>query len=474
MPDRQIAAVPQKFLCEHTPSKSRVMALVSHSAGPASLQAVLTCRDSELAHHAAQLLCRALASSPKAWKAEAAEELCGQLPDAPAASLRQAVTYALARAWPTDAGSLIAWPRQFEEAELHEEDEADDLELQEQETRTPHDARLRDLPGPVVQITTLREYHVHDRELLVKTATAQGWTPLPAEELDGDDPHDIVGAVMWLSRHDEVIDGADNVTDQSAGHQLRVEDGDEVADWSAEPVTAQFGTGWRLSAQDTDKRSISTEWGDTPDFATLFQATEHDCDGEECEDCGWQLTPRTADLLYTALTVLADQAYDDAETLGDQPVTAEEKGEWELFARLPKLTHGCDMQWRRRMARALDDLADDLEHGHWPEPTCTAEELVLHLALREAPSYLDDIKDNDGSPHHKLPVHDDDYDFDACKDLLFQDHDVLMLYSPRFDGIEDPDGDVNRQLGIGDLRPAAWFEPFDNVEARDPHRGFRH
>ncbi|MFF2546214.1 hypothetical protein ACFVUY_27090 [Kitasatospora sp. NPDC058063] len=48
-----------------------------------------------------------------------------------------------------------------------------------------------------------------------------------------------------------------------------------------------------------------------------------------------------------------------------------------------------------------------------------------------------------------------------------------MLYSSRFDGIEDPDGDANRQLGVGDLRAQAWFEPFGNVEARDPHRGFR-
>ncbi|MFD4660985.1 hypothetical protein ACFWP2_35815 [Kitasatospora sp. NPDC058444] len=54
-----------------------------------------------------------------------------------------------------------------------------------------------------------------------------------------------------------------------------------------------------------------------------------------------------------------------------------------------------------------------------------------------------------------------------------EDTDVLMLYSSRFDGIEDPDGDANRQLGVGDLRAQAWFEPFGNVTARDPHRGFR-
>ncbi|MFE4357733.1 MULTISPECIES: hypothetical protein [unclassified Kitasatospora] len=48
-----------------------------------------------------------------------------------------------------------------------------------------------------------------------------------------------------------------------------------------------------------------------------------------------------------------------------------------------------------------------------------------------------------------------------------------MLYSSRFDGIGDPDGDANRQPGVGDLRAGAWFEPFGNVTARAPHRGFR-
>ncbi|GHF42766.1 hypothetical protein GCM10018790_20770 [Kitasatospora xanthocidica] len=121
----------------------------------------------------------------------------------------------------------------------------------------------------------------------------------------------------------------------------------------------------------------------------------------------------------------------------------------------------------------MDDLAGDLEQGRWPEPTCTAEETALHLALREAPDYLDDIEVGEFAAHQGLPVHRDDYDFGGCRDLSFQDTDVLMLYSPAHDGIEDPGGDANRQFGIGDLRAAAWFEPFQNVTPRDPGRGFR-
>jgi hypothetical protein len=48
-----------------------------------------------------------------------------------------------------------------------------------------------------------------------------------------------------------------------------------------------------------------------------------------------------------------------------------------------------------------------------------------------------------------------------------------MLFHAAHDGIEDPDGDTNRHLGIGDLRAAAWFEPFGNTPDRRPGRGFR-
>ncbi|GAA3053133.1 hypothetical protein GCM10020229_75940 [Kitasatospora albolonga] len=467
MPDRPTTAVPRDFLCEHTSAKSRVLALVGHPDGPASLQAVLTCRQPELAHRAAQLLRGALHSTPATWRAQPLELLCAQLPDAPASSVRGAVAHLLAGTWPVTEGSLIPWPDSLTDAEDEEEDPQD-----HGSARTPDDARLADLSGPVVRIAILREYHVHDEEALLRSAAASGWTPLPSGELDGQDPKDIVGAVMALADDGVDLAGADTISDQSTAGFLRSENGHELADWSTKPVSLHFGTGWRAatSAERTEAD------GERPDFAALFPVGEPHCEDPECEEdaCQWQLTPRTADLLHTALSVLADQAYDDADELGDQPISRQEAQEgWGFFTRLPKLTYTADLQWRRRMARAADDLAGDLEAGHWPEPTCTAEELTLHLALGEAPDYADETTDDPEADHHALPEHKDDYDFDTCKDVLFQDHDVLMLYSARHDGIEDPDDDTNQTLGIGDLRPAAWFHPFQNETARDPHRGFR-
>lgn len=205
-----------------------------------------------------------------------------------------------------------------------------------------------------------------------------------------------------------------------------------------------------------------------PDFGALFPIDDVG-DGDE-NDAGWQLTPRTAAVLYHALSLLAGDAYEDIEQHGDEPVT--DDVEWELFDRLPRISRREDIQWRREAARAFDDLTDDLTRGRWPLPRCNAEELALHLAIADAPAVLD-MTDAAETDLTGLPYGPDDYDWDMCSEVLFQDHDILMLDDPAADGIEDPDSAINRNFGIGDLRPSKWFTPFRNVEPRDPHRGFR-
>jgi hypothetical protein len=58
-------------------------------------------------------------------------------------------------------------------------------------------------------------------------------------------------------------------------------------------------------------------------------------------------------------------------------------------------------------------------------------------------------------------------------EALFQDLDILALFTEQLDGIEDPEVEQNRQLGIGGYRPIAWFEPFLNWTPRDTRRPFR-
>ena len=175
------------------------------------------------------------------------------------------------------------------------------------------------------------------------------------------------------------------------------------------------------------------------------------------DDADRKLTPRQARAFTLTATTLAATAYGDADALAGRLIESEDQGS--LLAMLPSVTWAQDTGWRRRMARAFDDLAEDVDAGRNPEPTCTGEEMALHLVLATA------------SGHHfdgdfevvlaDLPEHLDDRDWDAPADFLFQDHDVLTLYEPEpvHDGLN--------------LDPEDWFVPFEAGTERDPDRGFR-
>ncbi|MFF7139457.1 hypothetical protein RKD27_009379 [Streptomyces sp. SAI-126] len=193
------------------------------------------------------------------------------------------------------------------------------------------------------------------------------------------------------------------------------------------------------------------------------------CEEEDCQTCQWTFTPRSADLLFSALDELAEAAYDDAAELGERPVTQDDDGAWGFFSRLPQVTWRQSMQWRRGLARACDDLAGDLQRGSWPRPSCAAEEMVLHLALDDAPAHL--VAGD--SAHAALPKHRDDYDFDACSDFFFQDHDVLWLYDSKYSQSAGDAANPGASPIPPALHPDHWFEDFGNVPARSPERGHR-
>ncbi|MEU1502596.1 hypothetical protein [Streptomyces sp. NPDC005732] len=439
------------------------MALLDHDHGPRSLTAVLTCKEPDQAREAVDILRRVLARRDAACAEDELRALTAAMPDAPAGSLGHAVTHAATGTWPVVPGML------YEVAEPEELDTCGDDEAAEHLPAPASHPRLNDLPGKVVRIARLYEFHVTDEDALLRAATDRGWEPLSAVDLGDDDPRDLVGAVMTLTEDNVDLPGAQTLEDQSSAELLNADEGDELADWSVSPVTVRFHHGWRLRYE----RRRPAQPSQTPNYAALFPLRECDCGGkdEDCERCGWQLTPRTADLLSTALSVLADQAFDDAPRLGDVHLPDALSDGWGVFNRLPPLTWAADHRWRRRMARAFDDLADDLDKGRWPDPTCTAEEMALHLAIEDAPTYL--VDRIPGDEHHSLPQHEDDYSWDMCSELLFQDHDVLMLFNDSLSEIEDPDSPANQRLGMGDLRSAAWFSPFNASGARDPRRGFR-
>lgn len=221
------------------------------------------------------------------------------------------------------------------------------------------------------------------------------------------------------------------------------------------------------SAIDLDDEGRPT--GTTPDFPSLFPVCG--CGEESCDSCGgFQLTPRTALALWSTAVVSSDSAYDDVEQHGDEPMQS--TGDWALFDEYPRITHGQNAVWRRQAARAFDDLAADLSDGDWPRPTCIGEEMalqhVLHV-LEDGGLELMVSSDDMGA----LPQHPDDLVWEACREGLCQDSDILLLFDDEHDGVEDPASEENRTIGMGDYRPGAWFDTFGGMSSRDGRRPFR-
>ncbi len=190
------------------------------------------------------------------------------------------------------------------------------------------------------------------------------------------------------------------------------------------------------------------------------------------DDAYYGPTVRTLRVLEAAFDTVADRAYDSLEEVGDRRVDLGDHYA-SVFSDLPVLTWGQQASWRRQMARCFDDLANDIRAGDEPRPTCTGEEMALHLALEYASSMVIDESESVSALVKDLPASHDDYDWDLCIAVLLEDTDVLFLYEPWSQGIEDSDSIAHQFLGIANLEAADWFEPFYRGSGRDPDRGFR-
>lgn len=170
------------------------------------------------------------------------------------------------------------------------------------------------------------------------------------------------------------------------------------------------------------------------------------CGRESCDRCSiFQLTPRTAAALWCAAQLLSDQAYDDIETHGSEPVTDRQR--WNVFGDYPIFTWKQDAQWRRQAARAFDDLAGDLAAGREPLRTCPAEEMALYLTLDLAEGIAADTQLPLVELLRTLPEHPDDLDWGTAKDQLLLDTDVDYMLDLGLDGLERPDSRRNRLMG---------------------------
>jgi hypothetical protein len=100
---------PRDFLCEHTPSRSRVFTTLYSPSRPDTLKAVLTCTDPLLAQRAANVLTSLARTGGGPMIDADAEAIRAALPSAPAASFCQACQVLRDREWPEADTSPVGW-----------------------------------------------------------------------------------------------------------------------------------------------------------------------------------------------------------------------------------------------------------------------------------------------------------------------------------------------------------------------------
>jgi len=171
---------------------------------------------------------------------------------------------------------------------------------------------------------------------------------------------------------------------------------------------------------------------DVPDFAALYSDSS--------------LSPRCAARIWA----IAELIYDDFhQGFGD-----------EILATLPPIARlHVDERFESAFASRLAIIAKRVAEGLDCLETiasCTADEMAVHLIL----AMLDEIN-NMADPDwiERIPACEDDDQIEWLDELLLGDTDVLMLYNPALDGIEDPNSAVNQHLGCANLHPNDWFKP---------------
>jgi hypothetical protein len=196
---------------------------------------------------------------------------------------------------------------------------------------------------------------------------------------------------------------------------------------------------------DTIDRMTVDPFADSPDFARLYG------------DPDSTLSPRMASQLWTTAIYLAD-------TYADPDVTDLLKRELPPIAR-----RMADDVWMERFVVCFEAIATRLARGRFASSqlaSCTGEEMALHLVIDSAEAGVSD----DAIPlDDSLPADPErDRDFEWAREVLFRDHDFLLLFNPSLDGIEDNDSDLSQRHMFANLHPQRWFLPFPDQLDDEP------
>jgi hypothetical protein len=165
-----------------------------------------------------------------------------------------------------------------------------------------------------------------------------------------------------------------------------------------------------------------------------------------------ELFEETKRAIDYAKDVLADELRMDAEALRSGAT-------FEELLRLDDVLPSCfanhyTAELVERFAELVAQVAGKLASYPSTYLATTAEELVAHALIEDAGAVAE-LRADEFSEAEAGTVAGE---LDDLHEDAFEDHDVLMLFDARFDGIET--GDIADHMGFANLHVRDWFTPF--------------
>ncbi len=197
-----------------------------------------------------------------------------------------------------------------------------------------------------------------------------------------------------------------------------------------------------VNDEDSEDNGLADPGYDVPDFELLYGRTSES-----------NLSPRTAAFLW--------EAADSLDTLlHDLPVDSRRD---ELSRRLPIVAAPyVDDRFVEAFRSRVGIVVERLAEGTVGKliATCTADEIAIWLISWDAGARHDCGDDPEWVEARLPPRPGRDADFDRAVDILTEDDDVLMLFNPEIDGVEDLEWSEDAFDPPVNLHPRDWFKPF--------------
>lgn len=195
----------------------------------------------------------------------------------------------------------------------------------------------------------------------------------------------------------------------------------------------------------------------------------------------WPLTDRTRFILWRAVHSFMCDIDGDISQMRESGCKTSADLDPDMIAAIsafPRVTHRQSLAWWQKVYAASERLVEGLRvGGEAMVPLTIAEEAILAIVTNRpnVPGHAEVVMNDDETyapilaQFEALEIQVDDFDspgFDWREILpeLKGDIDVLALWEPLLDGMDDPDSDLNQRIGMGDYRPMNWHALLRSTE----------